>query len=83
MFTTTDLYQAAFLMARGHAVSVRRLPLDPRRCEFAFPAGAEPDARLFENGHAISAPVFADALKRLKGLVSRAPLSAQPTGAGR
>jgi hypothetical protein len=82
MFTTVDLYQAAFLMARGHAVSVRKLPSYPHRCEFLFPLAAEADARAFEAGQAISAPVFADALKRLKGLVSRTPILT-PTESGR
>lgn len=79
-FTVTDLYLASFLMARGHTVRVVKLPGSvalgqPSRCQFLFSPAAEDDARAFDGGAAISAPMFADALKRLKGLVYRAPLA--------
>jgi hypothetical protein len=76
-FTTTDLYLAAFLMARGHAVRVVKLSggATGARCQFVFPPTAEPDAAAFESGQAISAAGFADALKRLKGLIARTPFA--------
>ena len=84
MFTTTDLYRAAFLMARGHTVTVHKLlgGMGPR-CQFIFPPTAADDAMTFDSGQAISAAVFADALKRLKALIARAPQAVEPTGAQR
>jgi hypothetical protein len=42
------------------------------------------DVQAFEAGQAISAPVLTDAIKRLKLLIAKTPLSVtQPTGAGR
>jgi hypothetical protein len=82
MFTTTDLYRAAFLMARGHTVTVHKLlgGMGPR-CRFVFPPTAADDAMTFDSGQAISAAVFADALKRLKTLIAREPLTALPGAA--
>jgi hypothetical protein len=80
-FTTTDLYLAAFLMARGHTVAVRKLPgglSTGTRCQFVFPPTAANDADTFESGQAISAAGFADALKRLKAIMARAPLAMPP-----
>jgi hypothetical protein len=84
MFTTENLYLAAFLMTRGHTVHVVKLPggvSSSTHCQFRFDAMAESDARSFESGPAVSAPIYADQLKRLKGLISRAPLTTQPMGA--
>ena len=83
---TMDLYLAGFLMASGHAIRVVKLVLPTGRvaCEFHFPLGAESDVQAFEAGQAISAPVLTDAIKRLKLLIAKTPLSlTQPTGAGR
>jgi hypothetical protein len=84
MFTVTDQYLAAFLIARGHTVTVRKLPgglSTGTRCQFLFPQTAEPDAGTFESAQAISAAGFADALKRLKAIMARAPLAMPPTEA--
>ena len=82
MFTTTDLYRAAFLMARGHTVSVHKfLGGTGPRCQFTFPPTAADDAMTFDSGQAISAAVFADGIKRLKTLIARAPLTALPEAA--
>lgn len=72
MYTVTNLYLASYLMARGHAIRV--VKLSPSRCEFIFPPAAATDAGSYDEGAAISAPLYADALRRLKGLVSRAPM---------
>lgn len=84
MFTVNDMYLAAFLMARGHAVHVVRAPggVSGTRCQFRFPLTAEPDVAGFDD-QAISAAGFADSLKRLKSLMARAPLTTQPTGSAR
>jgi hypothetical protein len=84
MFTVTDLYLAAFLLTRDHAVRVvkRRGALPGHtHCQFLFPLTAEPDAELFANGQAVSAAGLADAHRRLKTLIARAPLSTQTTEA--
>jgi hypothetical protein len=85
MVTVTDMYLAAFLMARGRGVRLVQLPgsVTGSRCHFLFPPTAKPDVEAFENGQAVSAAGFADAHRRLKFLMARAPLSMQPTGAGR
>jgi hypothetical protein len=70
-YIVSNLYLASYLMARGHAVRV--VKLSPSRCEFIFPPAAEDDAGAYDEDAAISAPLYADALRRLKGLVARAP----------
>lgn len=85
MFTVTDLYLASFLLTRGHAVRVVKVPgglPGQTHCEFLFSPAAEPDAELFANGQAVSAAGLADAHRRLKTLMARAPMT-QPTGSGR
>jgi hypothetical protein len=86
MFTVTDLYLASFLLTRGHAVRVVKVPgglPGQTHCQFLFPLAAEPDAELFANGQAVSAAGLADAHRRLKVLMARAPMTTQPTGAQR
>jgi hypothetical protein len=82
---TMDMYLAGFLMARGHAIRLVKLVLPSGRvaCEFHFPPDAEFDVRAFEAGQAISAPVLTDAIKRLKLLIAKTPLSSQPTEGAR
>jgi hypothetical protein len=78
MFTVTDMYLASFLMARGHAVRVIKSPgalPGQTRCQFVFPPAAEPEAWTFENDQPISVAGYVDALKRLKALMARAPLT--------
>jgi len=81
---TMDMYLASYLMARGHSIRVvkRVLPTGRQACEFHFPPEAMTDAREFDAGASISAPVLTDALKRLKILIAKTPLST-PTERGR
>ena len=66
----TDLYVAAFVMAKGH----RLLGVDDSRpwsIEFHFSRMAKPDADAFVAGGMVEGRLFAAALKDLKGLLAK------------
>lgn len=84
LHTTRDLYEAGYLLAKGHPITVVKFAAGGRTfCEFEFPPEAATDALAYERGTVLSAAMYADALRRLKGLVARAPLSSQPTEGAR
>ena len=62
-FKTHDLYLAAFLVTRGHALL--RLEGDHRRA-FVFPSDASADADTFYRGESIPARDYVHAVKDLK-----------------
>ena len=70
IFTTADMYVAAFIWARGKPIQV--VPSGPRHCRFDFPPDAEADAQDYARGVSFSIATYADCLRRLKKLIANA-----------
>jgi hypothetical protein len=68
--TTTNLYLAAFLLARGHEPASITGP--PGRKSLTFPTATQADIGDYNRGVAIGVQAYVDALVKLKRLVNRA-----------
>jgi hypothetical protein len=64
LFSTNDLYLAAFLVTRGHEASVTP---NGDYCTFNFPPSVEADAQSYSKGRAtVNARHFANTTRQLK-----------------
>ena len=68
-YESTDLNQAAFLIARKHPLLGVERPPGSRRCVFRFPASAREDAPGYLANEPVPAWDFANALRSLKAQV--------------
>ena len=67
---TNDMSKAAYLMLRGHRITiVANAGIGPLY-RFVFDPAAEKDAGEYDSGIPVSAPMYADALARLRRLVA-------------
>jgi hypothetical protein len=71
MITTSNLYLAAFLLARGHEPASITGP--PGRKRIEFPTATPADIGDYNRGVPIGVQVYVDALIKLKRLVNRGP----------
>jgi hypothetical protein len=70
-FATTDLAQAAYLVALGFPLQQVRRAEAGRRCTFVFPSEAQEVAGEFFRNASIPARAYAHAIRDLKALVCR------------
>ncbi len=62
---TTDLYEAAFLRAKGHKLTCEH----GKRCVFKFDETAQVDRDEFINGAMVNVSHFISAIQTLKNLI--------------
>ena len=67
MTATTDLDLAAFLLAKGHEVTISAL--GNGRHAFSFPPAAEVDVLAYRQGAPMSARLYAGAMHDLRAIV--------------
>ena len=75
-YSTTDLYVAGFLLAKGYEIDI--VDLSPSKREFRFPDSAEAEAVGFYRNAQLPARLYAAALRDLKSMLY--PRAAQREG---
>ncbi len=68
-YVTTDLYEAAYILAQGYEITI--VPVSPTKRAFHFPPEAMEAASAFVRNTAVPARLYAAYLRDLKALIAR------------